>query len=193
MKSGYFFYVLLFPPGADVFPARRMQPSDLLRYAVAGYVIAAFPAVFVALADEVLERASAAKRVMWCGLTGMSISPIALHLFDSAGVWKTLQAAVCGGLAGFLCAVVFARITGAWCVPPSPSRRPRPSRLPRQRKPCSRGGFGRSQRVFTSPMGRRRRSEARRVRVALYRKSETRSPRPSPQRERERAAGVVAD
>ena len=41
----YFFYVLLFPPALMNLLLVQMQPSDLLRYAVAGYLIAAFPAI----------------------------------------------------------------------------------------------------------------------------------------------------
>lgn len=106
----YFFYVLLFPPALMNLLLVQMQPSDLLRYAFAGYVIAALPAVVIALADEMLARASVAKRALWCGLVGLVLSPIALWMFGSAGIWASARAACCGGVAAFLCVVVFARI-----------------------------------------------------------------------------------
>jgi hypothetical protein len=106
----YFFYVLLFPPALMNLLLVQMQPSDLLRYALAGYVVAAFPAIGIALTDEMLARASVAKRAAWCGLVGFALSPVALWVFGSSGIWTSVQAACCGGVAAFLCATVFARL-----------------------------------------------------------------------------------
>jgi hypothetical protein len=105
-----FFFTLLFPPALMNLLLVAMQPSDLTRYFLAGYLIAAFPAAAIALVDEMMERATVPARATWCGLAGFVLSPIAMGLFGSAGVWQSAQVACCGGVVAFLCAVAFAKL-----------------------------------------------------------------------------------
>src|SRR4051812_11355632 len=78
----YFFYILLFPPALMNLLLVQTHPSNLARYMIAGYVLAALPAMAVALTDELCARASNAVRAAWCGLTGLLVSPMVVAAFQ---------------------------------------------------------------------------------------------------------------
>lgn len=104
------FFVLFFPPTLMTLLLVQTQPSDLLRYFLAGYMMASFPAVVIAVTDELLERSRLAVRTTSCALAGCLLAPIALWFFGGDTVWQIVRAAACGGLAAFLTAAVFAKL-----------------------------------------------------------------------------------
>jgi hypothetical protein len=104
------FFVLFFPPALMTLLLVQTQPSDLVQYFLAGYMMAAFPAVVVAVIDEVLERTRLATRTTWCALAGFVLAPAAMWFFGGDTVWQMVRAAACGGLAAFLTTAVFAKL-----------------------------------------------------------------------------------
>jgi hypothetical protein len=109
-----FFFILFFPPAFMILLLVQTAPTDLTRYFLAGYLIATAPAALVALTDVIVERVSVATRATWCGAVGLGISPIAMWFLSAGDVRLTAQAACCGGIVAFLCAVAFARLD---CAP----------------------------------------------------------------------------
>jgi hypothetical protein len=114
--SRVLFYVLAFPPAFMNLMLVQAAPSNLLRYFLAGYLIAAVPAAVIALTDEMLTRASAAQRAGWCGLVGLLSAPVAMGRFVDLSLLGKAQAALSGGLAAFLCALTYARLVRRWAV-----------------------------------------------------------------------------
>jgi len=105
-----FFYVLVFPPAFMNLMLVHAAPDNLLRYFLAGYLVAAVPGAAVALTDEMLARASVPKRAGWCGLVGLLSAPVAMGLLADLSLLVQLQASLSGGLAAFLCALAFASL-----------------------------------------------------------------------------------
>ena len=106
----YFFFVLFFPAAFMNLLLIQTQPADLTQYLLAGYIVAAFPAAAIALADELFARASDAARAVRCGLIGLILSPLAMALFEGVDPWRMALTACCGGLAAFLCTVAFIQL-----------------------------------------------------------------------------------
>lgn len=104
------FYVLAFPPAFMNLMLVQAAPGNLLRYFLAGYLVAALPAAAIALTDEMLTRASAASRAGWCGLVGLLSAPVAMGLFADLSLFGKAQAALSGGLAAFLCALTYVKL-----------------------------------------------------------------------------------
>jgi hypothetical protein len=113
----YFFYVLVFPPAFMNLMLVQAAPGNLARYFLAGYLVAAAPAVTIALTDEMLSRASAAQRAGWCGLVGLLGAPVAMGLFADLSLLGKVQASLCGGLAAFLCALTCTRLVRGFTRP----------------------------------------------------------------------------
>lgn len=106
----YFFYVLVFPPAFMNLMLVQAAPANLVRYFLAGYLVAAVPAVAIALTDEMLARMSVARRAGWCALVGLLAAPVAMGLFADLSLLGKVQASLSGGLAAFLCALTFAKL-----------------------------------------------------------------------------------
>lgn len=106
----YFFYVLVFPPAFMNLMLVQAAPGNLVRYFLAGYLVAAMPAAAIALTDEMLTWASATQRAGWCGLVGLLAAPVAMELFADLSLLGKLQASLSGGLAAFLCALTYAKL-----------------------------------------------------------------------------------
>jgi hypothetical protein len=113
-----FFFVLFFPPTVMILLLVQTAPTDLTRYFLAGYLIATVPAALLALTDQIMERASGVARATGCGLVGLALSPIAMWFLSAGDIKLTAQAACCGGIVAFLCAVAFAQLDCA----PAPRR-----------------------------------------------------------------------
>src|SRR5262249_50907661 len=103
-------YVLVFPPVFMNLLLVQAAPSDLLRYFLAGYLVAAAPAAAIALTDEMLARTSAASRAGWCGMVGLLAAPGTMGLLADFGMIGYVQAALSGGVAAFLCALACAKL-----------------------------------------------------------------------------------
>jgi hypothetical protein len=134
------FFMLFFPPALMNLMLVQVQPSDLVQYLLAAYVVAGFPAAVLAFTDEVLDRASDVIRATWCGVVGLVLSPLAMGFFGGAGLPERAPrlalAAASGAIAAFLCSVALSRLDRpqrksvavsldvAASTPPNPSPRP---------------------------------------------------------------------
>jgi peptidoglycan/LPS O-acetylase OafA/YrhL len=105
-----FFYVLVFPPAFMNLMLVHAAPDNLLRYFLAGYLVAAVPGAAIALTDEMLARATVPKRANWCGLVGLLSAPMAMGLLADLGPFGDLLTSLCGGLAAFLCTLAYAKV-----------------------------------------------------------------------------------
>jgi len=105
-----FFFILFFPPALMNLMLVQVQPSDLVQYLFAAYVIGAFPAALLAFVDEVLHRASDFTRATWCGLFGLVLSPLAMWYLTGTDLPRLALTAASGAIAAFLCSVALARL-----------------------------------------------------------------------------------
>jgi hypothetical protein len=114
-----FFFILFFPPALMILMLVQMQPAELVKYLLAAYLIAAFPAAVLAFVDEIFAAANDATRATWCGLLGLLLSPLAMAVFVDMDARRGAMAAACGAIAAFLCSVAFARLDGPKRAPVS--------------------------------------------------------------------------
>jgi hypothetical protein len=103
------FYVLAFPPALMNLLLVQTNPGSLSRYFLAGYLLAALPAVAIAITDEILSRASPVKRASWCGIVGMLAIAAMVGVMTELTIVAKVQAAASGGIAAFLIAAAYAR------------------------------------------------------------------------------------
>jgi hypothetical protein len=106
-----FFFILAFPPALMNLMLVQAHPVSLARYFLASYAVAVIPAVAVALTDELLKRTALPVRAVWCGIVGAAFSPFAVLLAHAASVPNLMQAAACGAITAFLCAMAFGQLS----------------------------------------------------------------------------------
>jgi hypothetical protein len=115
IKSGsahesIFFFALLFPPAMMNLMLVAFHPTDVPRYFIAGYIIAAFPALVITPLDEALQRHSVVDRASYGACAAFLTAPAPLWFLGQGDAWLCAQASGFATIAAFLCIVAFARL-----------------------------------------------------------------------------------
>ncbi len=105
-----FFFALLFPPAMMNLMLVAFHPTDVPRYFIAGYIIAAFPALVITLLDEALQRHSVVDRASYGACAAFLTAPAPLWFLGQGDAWLCAQASGFATIAAFLCIVAFARL-----------------------------------------------------------------------------------
>jgi hypothetical protein len=103
------FFALLFPPAMMNLMLVTFHPTDVPRYFIAGYIIAAFPALVITLLDEALQRRSVTDRAGYGPCAALLSTPVPLWFLGHGNAWLCAQAGGFAAIAAFLCIVAFAR------------------------------------------------------------------------------------
>ena len=80
----YFFFVLFFPAAFMNLMLVQASPSSLVKYFLAGYVVAVLPAMLMVLICEMATNRSPTYKAGWCAVAAFITSPLML-----ATPWKT--------------------------------------------------------------------------------------------------------
>jgi hypothetical protein len=114
----YFFFVLFFPAAFMNLMLVQASPSNLLQYFMAGYVIAAVPAMLMALICEAVANRSPAYKAGLCAIAAFIASPLMLA-WAGLSPWRCLQIGAFGAVSGFLSVIIFEK--KALLLLPSPA------------------------------------------------------------------------
>jgi hypothetical protein len=119
------FFALLFPPAMMNLMLVAFHPTDVPRYFMAGYIIAAFPALVITLLDEALRRQSVLDRASYGACAALLSAPAPLWFIGQGDIWLCAQAGCFAAIAAFLFVVAFATLTARKRKPlmlPSPDQ-----------------------------------------------------------------------
>jgi hypothetical protein len=114
----YLFFVLFFPAAFMNLMLVQASPTNLVKYFLAGYVVAVLPAMLMALICEVATSRSPAYKAGWCAAVAFITSPLMLA-WAGLSPWRCLQVAAFGAVAGFLSVMIFEK--KALLLLPSPA------------------------------------------------------------------------
>jgi hypothetical protein len=114
----YFFFVLFFPAAFMNLMLVQASPSNLVKYFLAGYVVAVLPAMLMALICEMATNRSPAYKAGWCAIAAFITSPLMLA-WAGLSPWRCLQIGAFGAVAGFLSVMIFEK--RALLLLPSPA------------------------------------------------------------------------
>lgn len=106
-----FFFALLFPPALMDLMLVLAHPVSLPRYFLSGYVVAAVPALLVALVDEVLAQRSLTDRAGYGAFVAFVSAPVLLRLLEPVGMLRMLQIGSFAAIAAFICVVAFGKFS----------------------------------------------------------------------------------
>jgi mannitol-specific phosphotransferase system IIBC component len=113
----YFFFVLFFPAAFMNLMLVQASPTNLVKYFLAGYVVAVLPAMLMALICDAATNRSPAFKAGWCAVAAFITSPLMLA-WAGLSPWRCLQVSAFGAVAGFLSVMIFEK--KAFLLLPSP-------------------------------------------------------------------------
>jgi hypothetical protein len=114
----FFVFGLVFPPAFMNLMLVQASPSNVMKYFIAGYVVAALPAMLIALICEAATNRSPAYKAGWCAVAAFVSSPLMLA-WAGLSPWRCLQVGAFGAIAGFICVMMFEK--KALLLLPSPA------------------------------------------------------------------------
>ncbi len=107
----YFFFALFFPPAFMNLMLVQAHPVNVVRYFIAGYVVAVIPALAVALVDEALETRSLNDRGEYGAIAAFVAAPVPIWLMGHGSLWQSVQIGCFAAIVAFLCVMVFGKLT----------------------------------------------------------------------------------